>query len=278
MSKSAPTSASTIELFKDIFSVHGLPEIIVSDNATIFTSSEFVKFCETNGIFRRLIASGRPQTNDQAERYVQFVKRKLDAMKSENGSMQSKIQEILFLYRATPLRCDKIPAELYLGRQIRTRLDLLRPSKPPDSKKYSCLSLRSCLRSFSVGDRVLVKMFTSGKDTWKLGVIFETFGKLHYSVKLDDSYILKRHVDQLRQSEITRRVTFANPPDEYPLVREQPVANPFTRGCSPTRNPTVTVIPSQTSVIQQRSNVPPVGEVRPPPPENVTVPKPPPVA
>nr|XP_024216882.1 uncharacterized protein K02A2.6-like [Halyomorpha halys] len=115
ISKSPPTSASTIECLQDIFSVHCLPEIMVSDNASIFTSSEFIEFCESNAIRRRLIAPGHPQTNGQVEMYLQFLKRKLDAMESIPGSQLSKIRNILFRYCTTPLRCEKTPAELYLG-------------------------------------------------------------------------------------------------------------------------------------------------------------------
>nr|XP_014284058.1 uncharacterized protein K02A2.6-like [Halyomorpha halys] len=177
ISKSPPTSASTIEYLQDIFSVNGLPEVMVSDNASIFTNSEFIEFCESNGIRRRLIAPGHPQTNGQVERYVQFLKRKLDAMESIPGSLQSKIRNILFHYRGTPLRCEETPAELYLGRQIRTKLDLLKPYKAT-TKKATPVS-KSCLRSFSVGDRAIVKMYTGGKEIWKPGIIIEKYGRLH---------------------------------------------------------------------------------------------------
>lgn len=53
---SAPSTASTIEKFKDIFSRHGFPDVMVSDNATIFTSEKFKKFCQKAGIFQKFIA------------------------------------------------------------------------------------------------------------------------------------------------------------------------------------------------------------------------------
>jgi hypothetical protein len=38
----------------------------------------------------------------------------------------------------------------------------------------------------------------------------QTFGKLHYQVKLDDGYIFKRQVNQLSKTEIPKRsVSFA---------------------------------------------------------------------
>jgi hypothetical protein len=45
---------------------------------------------------------------------------------------------------------------------------------------------------------------------WKLGTIIQKFWKLHYQVKLNDGYLFKRHVNQLRKTEIPKRsVSFA---------------------------------------------------------------------
>ena len=39
-----PTSAATIEHLYSTFATHGLPEMLVSDNGSVFTSSEFEEF------------------------------------------------------------------------------------------------------------------------------------------------------------------------------------------------------------------------------------------
>lgn len=44
------TSHGTIEKLRQSFSVHGLPQMLVSDNATCFTSAEFADFLFKNGI------------------------------------------------------------------------------------------------------------------------------------------------------------------------------------------------------------------------------------
>ena len=44
------TSKVTIEHLRSIFSVHGLPEVVVTDNGTVFTSREFEEFMKFNGI------------------------------------------------------------------------------------------------------------------------------------------------------------------------------------------------------------------------------------
>ena len=44
------TSVITIEHLRSIFATHGLPEILVSDNGSVFTSTEFSEFVKHNGI------------------------------------------------------------------------------------------------------------------------------------------------------------------------------------------------------------------------------------
>ena len=44
------TTGTTITALCDIFSTHGLPKILVSDNGSQFTSKEFEKVCVNNGI------------------------------------------------------------------------------------------------------------------------------------------------------------------------------------------------------------------------------------
>ena len=46
----AATSSSTIEHLRSLFATHSLPELLVSDNGTVFTSSEFDEFLKQNGI------------------------------------------------------------------------------------------------------------------------------------------------------------------------------------------------------------------------------------
>nr|CAH7754492.1 unnamed protein product [Callosobruchus chinensis] len=41
IAKEAPSTTSTMSLLQDIFSTHGYPAVLVSDNASIFTSEEF---------------------------------------------------------------------------------------------------------------------------------------------------------------------------------------------------------------------------------------------
>ena len=44
------TSQTTIEKLRSVFATHGLPEVLVSDNGSVFTSADFDEFVRRNGI------------------------------------------------------------------------------------------------------------------------------------------------------------------------------------------------------------------------------------
>lgn len=194
---SAPTSYSTIEILRNVFARNGYPDVMVSDNAAIFKSNEFQSFCTNSGIFQKFIAPGHPATNGLAERNVQTLKQRLAAMAEDPSPISKKVRGILFKYRATPLRNGKTPSEMYLGRQIRVQLDALKPSKLSKAPTQ-----QDPAREFSEGDRVMARYYTANKPTWKLGIVIKKLGRLLYTVKLDNGYIFKRHINQLLSSNI----------------------------------------------------------------------------
>ena len=123
---SAATSTQTIEHLRNIFVTHGLPEMLVTDNGSVFTSSEFQDFTKRNGIRHVTSAPYHPASNGLAERAVQTFKEHLLRMK--DGSIDTRISRFLFQYRTTPHTTTGVsPAELLLGRRPRTILDLLIP-------------------------------------------------------------------------------------------------------------------------------------------------------
>ena len=71
------TTANTNATLRHIFSFFGLPENLVTDNGTQFTSAEFQKFLRDNDIQHTLTAPEYPATNSLAERYVGEFKDKL---------------------------------------------------------------------------------------------------------------------------------------------------------------------------------------------------------
>eukprot|EP00731_Ephydatia_muelleri_P009634 Em0005g220a len=120
------TSGTTITALMATFSRFGLPEIIVTDNGSQFTSDQFKTFCDENGIRHVRVAPYHPSSNGEAERFVKTFKRAFSAMGNEKDPVR-RLQQFLFSYRNTPHSTTGVsPAELLVGRQLRGRLDLLR--------------------------------------------------------------------------------------------------------------------------------------------------------
>ena len=121
------TSENTIAKLKDIFATHGLPQKIVTDNGSSFTSSTFKTFMAQNGIKHICTAPYHPSSNGLAERAVQTFTQSLRQI--QGGSVKEKLTKSLFKYRITPHTVTGVaPAELLMGRRLRSRLDLLKPN------------------------------------------------------------------------------------------------------------------------------------------------------
>lgn len=105
-------STDIIIRLKSIFARRGIPEILMLDNGPQFSGQAFTSFATTYG-FRHITNSpGFPQSNGEAERAVQTVKNLLK--KSADPYLA------LLSYRATHLQSGYSPAELLMGRRLRT--------------------------------------------------------------------------------------------------------------------------------------------------------------
>lgn len=73
-------SKTTIKVLEDVFSVFGQPKVIISDQGTSFTSSEFKNFTGTIGTKHVCNAVATPRANGQIERYNRTILNSLAAM------------------------------------------------------------------------------------------------------------------------------------------------------------------------------------------------------
>lgn len=119
------TSADAVILAtKSIFARHGIPDTVISDNGPQFASTAFENFAEVYG-FRHITSSPRyPQSNGEVERMVRTIK---DMFKKANDPYLA-----LLAYRNTPGICGYSPAELLMGRSLRTRIPVPRTKLRPD--------------------------------------------------------------------------------------------------------------------------------------------------
>ena len=121
------TSQATIEKLRLVFSTHGLPEVLVSDNGISFTSEEFAAFVRSNGIKHLTNAPYHLASNRLAERAVHTLKNVL-RKDPDGASLETQISHFLFRYRITPHSTTGVPpAELLMSRRPQSRLNLLYP-------------------------------------------------------------------------------------------------------------------------------------------------------
>ncbi|CAC5370948.1 Uncharacterized protein K02A2.6 [Mytilus coruscus] len=83
---SSTTSEKTINALRCLFSSHGIPTEIVSDNGPQFTSSEFETFLKKNGVKHILSAPYHPFSNGEAERAVRTFKQAMKTVKYKSGT------------------------------------------------------------------------------------------------------------------------------------------------------------------------------------------------
>ena len=115
--KATYTSSDIITALKSIFSRYGIPEILRSDNGPQFTSHEFREFAKSYGFSSVTSSPLYPRSNGQAERTVQTLRKLL--------TESDDLYLALLNYRSTRLPwCNLSPAELLMGRQLRTTLPL----------------------------------------------------------------------------------------------------------------------------------------------------------
>ena len=215
---SSTTANVTIQQLRMIFSRFGLPETLVSDNGPQFASEDFRSFCKLNGIHHILVAPYHPSSNGMAERAVQKFKQSFK--KLTGGTVEQRLARLLFTYRLTPhSTTGRSPAELMLGRQPRSRLDLLKPNiaQKVERRQFNqklTHDKSTSTRSFQEGEEVYAKNFSAYGAPWLTGHITKLTGPVSVEIQLKDGSTVKRHFDQIRKKPVSSSVENATQEDE----------------------------------------------------------------
>ena len=190
------SSEAMIKVLRSVFATHGVPEHIVSDNGTGFTSEEFQVFMSENGIKHSTTSPYHPASNGLAERAVQTIKQGIAKLE---GTIPTRLARFLLSYRITPQSTTGLsPAEILMRRKLRTRLDLLHPdSSKRVLEKQDKLRKTSKTRSFQVGDELMARGY-SGREKWIPATVIKVTGPVSYQLETESGMFMRRHVDQLR--------------------------------------------------------------------------------
>ncbi|XP_055905818.1 uncharacterized protein K02A2.6-like [Eupeodes corollae] len=184
------TSTNTIKALSRIFALEGLPEVIVSDNGTQFSSKEFDYFCNSNGIQHLRTAPFHPSSNGEAERFVRTFKTNMRKVCEEEKCIDTAVSKYLMTFRTTPNPVTgKSPAEILHGRAHRILLSQIVPNSKVNSQNSSC-------PKFTINQTVYVRNFAKGPK-WYEGTVISQLGSITYLVRTPKG-LWKRHQNQLR--------------------------------------------------------------------------------
>ncbi|KFD45214.1 hypothetical protein M513_13909 [Trichuris suis] len=190
--KIVPTASTkaAVSVLRTLFATHGIPDSVVSDNGTAFTSAEFLEFVKSNCIQHLTTAPFHPASNGQAERLVQSTK---EALRKESAKEWNvRLARLLLAQHSTPSSATgKSPAELLLNRRLVTLLDKLRPEEA-----HADVVEHRKRRAFETDDLVFARCFQQSKK-WIPAVVVSRLGQLMYVVRTSQGQVWKRHVDQL---------------------------------------------------------------------------------
>lgn len=172
------SSVMVINHIKSIFSRHGIPQIVVSDNGPQFASREFEQFSRTYE-FQHVTSSPRyPRSNGEAESAVKIVKKML--IKCLHDKTDPYIG--MLNLRNTPKSFGPSPAQLLFSRVLNSKIPtnnkLLKPKMykyderydryKETQKKYYNKRAKN-LEPLSVSQRVFFKK--TENDLWTPGVV-----------------------------------------------------------------------------------------------------------
>ena len=198
------TASKTIDVLRQIFAQFGVVKQIISDNGRTFTSTEFQNFVKNNGIIHKTSAPWHPTTQGLVERFVQTFKQAMKSALTDGGSLNQKITCFLLQYRnAVHATTNESPAKLLLGRQLRSRLDLIKPNTRDTVEKKQFESFTEPKRSqFSEGEKVMVRDYRENTNKWTDAKITEKSGPLSYKVTTGDQGTWRRRADQMVRTSV----------------------------------------------------------------------------
>ena len=213
------TSHAVVAATADIFSEHGVPEKVVSDNGPHYDCVNYKKFAQEWGFEHVTSSPHFPQSNGFVERIIQTVKRTLLKAKERN---MNPCKAMLCL-RTTPLDHHlPSPSELLYARKLKgdlpiqirnplTRRDDIyrRLQERQDTQKTFHDAHAHDMSQLTAGQHVRIQDQASGR--WQKATVTATCEEPRsYLVEAQNGRTLRRNRRQLQATPSPRRVHFAD--------------------------------------------------------------------
>lgn len=244
------SSKAVIAFLKTVFARHGVPCDLVSDNGPQFSSNEFADFAKEWG-FQHITSSPHyPRSNGLAESSVKIVKGLMK--KAHDGN--EDFHRSLMIYRSAPLQNGLSPAQMLMGRRLRTNLpiheNLLTPKgahkikidkeKDKVKQKQHHDKRAKKLRVLRPGERVTIRDHVTG--IWNLhGSVQKEVAPRSYEVQTEHGGSLRRNRVDLKPQVSSQ--TGVEQPDTMPQAGDNTLEHtvepevPATVHSSPAKTP-----------------------------------------
>ena len=192
---SSTTTLSMINSLRAIFSEYRVPDTVISDNGTQYTSEEFRAFSQCYGFAHIFSSPNHKQANSGAKRYVDVVKKMLQKC-LESG--QDPHMAMLCICTTPIGQGLPSPAEIIFRRKIPSNL----PAITYDEIRDDLCQLRTqhisryndgnrTLSSLTPGDCVRVQDHITKK--WKPGIIDHISDDRSYMIRMMNGALLPRN-------------------------------------------------------------------------------------
>lgn len=201
--KKQPCSNKIIQICKQQFARHGIPDILVTDNGPQFASTQFRDFAMEFQFVHTTSSPHYPQSNGRAEKAVQTIKNLIKKATEEKQDLYTALLDL----RNTPT--DSVtgsPAQRLMGRRTKTLIpttkQLLTPKTINPQKVTSMLTEKKSVQKhyydrnakpqpkLKSGDKVMIRK----EGTWTQATVTENLQEPRsYYVKTPQGQIFRRN-------------------------------------------------------------------------------------
>ncbi|KAE8291509.1 Retrovirus-related Pol polyprotein from transposon 17.6 Protease [Larimichthys crocea] len=200
------SAACVIKHMKSIFARHGIPQVVYSDNGPSYSCKEFQDFAQEYDFCHVTSSPLYAQSNGKAEKGVHIVKQLLKKAQESHSDPYLA----LLSYRASPLEHGLSPAEILMGRRLRTTLPYTSEQKQKEVKqKLKDLQKRQ-KANYDKSTKSLVPLARHDtvrihdSSTWsKKATVLEEVSPRSYNVKTEDGQVLRRNRRSLLKTQDT---------------------------------------------------------------------------